>query len=127
MVFSEVHVYEDLSLSVDDINVTGYIGGYVAHKLRVTYPCLGIPTDKISFLDKWCTWMSKLSRGGLLVPSKGWLEFCMELDAYFCWINKCDIKRKHTLSYRYLFQNTPKPPESITVIILAFAPSGTVN
>ena len=57
--FSEVHVDEDLSLSLDDINVRGYIGGYVAHKLRVTYPSLGVLTDKVSTLDERCTWTSK--------------------------------------------------------------------
>ena len=111
--FSEVHVDEDLSLSVDDINVIGYIGGYVAHKLRVTYPSLGVPTDKVSTVDERCSWTSKLSRGGLLVPSNDWLEFCMKLDAYFHSVNKCDIRRKHTLSY--IFQIAPKPPEGIPV------------
>ena len=76
-------------------NVIGYIAGYVAKKLRLEHRDLGIPTFMKTVDDSW---ISKLSRGGLLQPSEKWLSICLKLEQHFKASCKDGIPRERTLT-----------------------------
>ena len=67
-----------------------YVAGFVAHKLKLTHPELGIS-------DEGSGWISYIDRGGLTTPSERWMKQCQYLEHHFLKHNGSGIRRTNSL------------------------------
>ena len=92
-----------------------YIAGYVAFKLKISYPRLGSPTG---FLKPNCKSdrLEFISRGGLRSHSQEWLCARKRLKEYFRKINHNGIRKSQTMTK--LLQQAPR---SVVSLLQLFA------